>query len=57
MDPADFLPNMEAAVWHLDDPIGDPVTIGNYALARAIKGGQHIFNGEGGIRSSGAPRT
>ena len=57
VDPADFLPNMEAAVWHLDDPIGDPVTIGNYALARAIKGGQHIFNGEGGDPLFGGPKN
>lgn len=57
VDPADFLPNLEAAVWHLDDPIGDPVTIGNYALARAMKGSGHIFNGEGGDPLFGGPKN
>jgi asparagine synthase (glutamine-hydrolysing) len=57
VDPADFLPNLEAAIWHLDDPIGDPVTIGNYALARAMRGGRHIFNGEGGDPLFGGPKN
>ena len=57
VDPADFLPNLEAAIWHLDDPIGDPVTIGNYGLARAIQGGRHVFNGEGGDPLFGGPKN
>lgn len=56
--PADFVPRLEKAIWHLDEPIGDPVTIPNFELARQVAGhGMHVFNGEGGDPLFGGPKN
>nr|MCH9671009.1 7-cyano-7-deazaguanine synthase [Gammaproteobacteria bacterium] len=31
--PKDFLPRLRRMIWHLDDPIGDPITMPNFELA------------------------
>jgi asparagine synthase (glutamine-hydrolysing) len=56
--PQRFEPLLRQMVWHLDDPIGDPVTIGNYVLAEAAA--EHtdwVFNGEGGDPVFGGPKN
>jgi asparagine synthase (glutamine-hydrolysing) len=37
-------------IWHLEEPIGDPVALPNYELARDVpsQGFRWVFNGEGG---------
>jgi asparagine synthase (glutamine-hydrolysing) len=45
-------------VWHLDEPIGDPVTAGNYLLARlAADRASWVLNGEGGDPVFGGPKN
>ncbi len=45
-------------IWHLDDPIGDPVTAGNYVLARiASEHSGWVLNGEGGDPVFGGPKN
>jgi asparagine synthase (glutamine-hydrolysing) len=49
---------LRALVWHLDEPIGDPVTAGNYALAAAAgRDSRWILNGEGGDPLFGGPKN
>ena len=45
-------------VWHLDEPIGDPVTVGNYLLAAsAARESSWVLNGEGGDPLFGGPKN
>ena len=45
-------------VWHLDEPIGDPVTVGNFVLAGFAAGhGAWVLNGEGGDPVFGGPKN
>lgn len=56
--PNDFLPRMRQMVWHLDEPIGDPITLPNYELASVVsKDVRHVFNGEGGDPCFGGPKN
>jgi asparagine synthase (glutamine-hydrolysing) len=56
--PKDFIPRLRQAIWHLDDPIGDPITVPNFELARrAAKEVRFIFNGEGGDPLFGGPKN
>ena len=48
---------MRRLVWHLDEPIGDPVTAGNFALARLPQGSRWVLNGEGGDPVFGGPKN
>jgi len=58
INPKNFIPKMRRAIWHLDDPIGDPITIPNYELAAvASKDYKYIFNGEGGDPLFGGPKN
>ena len=56
--PKDFLTRLRQIVWHLDDPIGDPVAMPNFELARRV--GEKfpvVFNGEGGDPCFGGPKN
>lgn len=56
--PSQFLDRFEDFVWHLDEPVGDPVALPNYELARQVGGAhQDIFNGEGGDPCFGGPKN
>ncbi|MEQ8767454.1 MAG: asparagine synthase-related protein [Planctomycetota bacterium] len=56
--PKHFLPELRGILWHLDDPIGDPVTVPNFALAQhASREVRFIFNGEGGDPCFGGPKN
>ena len=56
--PAQFIARMEEVAFHLDDPIGDPITVPNYELARyATRDVDVIFNGEGGDPCFGGPKN
>lgn len=56
--PKDFIPNLRRAIWHLDDPIGDPVTLPNFELAAVVaKEFEYVFNGEGGDPCFGGPKN
>lgn len=56
--PKDFLPRLRQIIWRLDDPIGDPVTVPNYELARHVgQRFQWVFNGEGGDPVFGGPKN
>ncbi|MBK1835373.1 asparagine synthetase B family protein [Roseibacillus ishigakijimensis] len=57
--PADFSSHLRRLVWHLDDPIGDPVTMPNHELSRHVsaKGFNHVWNGEGGDPCFGGPKN
>ena len=59
IEPKGFLPRLWSAVWHMDDPIGDPITVPNFELARraASEGFDHVFNGEGGDPCFGGPKN
>ena len=53
-----FLPRFRQMVWHLDDPIGDPITQPNFELAaHASRDVRFIFNGEGGDPCFGGPKN
>lgn len=58
IQPKDFLPHLQDLIWRLDEPVGDPVTMPNYLLAKYI-GTQftHVFNGEGGDPCFGGPKN
>ena len=58
IEPKSFLKRMREMVWHLDEPIGDPITQPNFELARLI-GGRFpaVFNGEGGDPLFGGPKN
>jgi asparagine synthase (glutamine-hydrolysing) len=56
--PRDFLPRLRRIIWHLDDPIGDPITVPNFELAaRAAQDARWVFNGEGGDPCFGGPKN
>jgi len=56
--PRDFLPRFRQVAWHLDDPIGDPITVPNFELSRRVAGiTRHVFNGEGGDPLFGGPKN
>jgi len=56
--PKDFLPRLRKIIWHLDDPIGDPITVPNYELAERIsRDVRWVFNGEGGDPIFGGPKN
>ncbi|MCP4520349.1 MAG: hypothetical protein GY827_01415 [Cytophagales bacterium] len=58
VDPNNFLPKLFKTIWHLDDPIGDPITVPNFELAQfASKKCNYIFNGEGGDPCFGGPKN
>jgi asparagine synthase (glutamine-hydrolysing) len=45
-------------IWHLDDPIGDPITMPNFELASRMSGDfRWVFNGEGGDPLFGGPKN
>lgn len=58
--PQGFLREMPRVVWALDEPIGDPITVPNFLLARAAAregAGQLVLNGEGGDPCFGGPKN
>ncbi|WP_299454541.1 asparagine synthase-related protein [uncultured Microscilla sp.] len=56
--PKNFVPQLRQAIWHLDDPVGDPITIPNFELARfASQTTRVVFNGEGGDPCFGGPKN
>lgn len=56
--PGHLLERLRRMIWHLDLPIGDPVTVGNWALAdRASADTGWILNGEGGDPVLGGPKN
>ena len=56
--PRHFLPRLRQMVWHLDDPIGDPITQPNFELAAHVAPESgFIFNGEGGDPCFGGPKN
>ncbi len=56
--PKDFLPRLRQIVWHLDDPIGDPITVPNFELAKHVsRDVRWVFNGEGGDPCFGGPKN
>ena len=58
VDAGDLQERLARMVWHLDEPIGDPVTIGNFELARAAASHAcHVFNGEGGDPVFAGPKN
>ncbi len=58
IQPRHFLPRLRRMIWHLDDPIGDPITQPNFELAaHASRDVRFIFNGEGGDPCFGGPKN
>lgn len=56
--PKDFLPRLRRIIWHLDEPIGDPITVPNFELsAHVSQEVRWIFNGEGGDPCFGGPKN
>jgi len=56
--PRDFLPRFREVAWHLDDPIGDPITVPNFELSRRVAATTKlVFNGEGGDPVFGGPKN
>jgi asparagine synthase (glutamine-hydrolysing) len=56
--PRDLRPLLGRMVWHLDEPIGDPVTVGNFLLAEAAAASAlWVLNGEGGDPVFGGPKN
>ena len=56
--PKDFLDRLPRIVWHLDSPIGDPITAPNYVLAETVAAETPwAFNGEGGDPLFGGPKN
>ena len=58
VQPKNFLPRLRKIIWHLDDPIGDPITVPNFAIAeRASQDVRWVYNGEGGDPCFGGPKN
>lgn len=58
IQPKDFLSRFRKCLWHLDDPIGDPITVPNFEVARvASEEVRWVFNGEGGDPCFGGPKN
>ncbi len=56
--PRSFLPRLRRMIWHLDEPIGDPITMPNFELARRVAGDvRFVLNGEGGDPVFGGPKN
>jgi asparagine synthase (glutamine-hydrolysing) len=56
--PRDFLPRLRKIIWHLDEPIGDPITVPNFELsAHVAQEVRWVFNGEGGDPCFGGPKN
>lgn len=56
--PADFMAQLREIIWYLDDPIGDPVAMPNYLMAKAAaKVTDVVLNGEGGDPCFGGPKN
>ncbi len=58
IEPRSFLPRLDSMVSALDEPIGDPVTLPNFELARLVsQNHSSVFNGEGGDPLFGGPKN
>ncbi|MCB9640147.1 MAG: hypothetical protein H6728_16230 [Myxococcales bacterium] len=58
IQPKHFVKRLREMIWHLDDPIGDPVTVANYEIAAYVsKTLRWVFNGEGGDPCFGGPKN
>ena len=58
IQPRHFLSRLRKMIWHLDDPIGDPITQPNYELAAHVGSDvRYVFNGEGGDPCFGGPKN
>lgn len=58
IEPKNFVSRMRQMVWHLDEPIGDPITQPNFELARRVADDVCVvFNGEGGDPLFGGPKN
>lgn len=58
ISPKRFLPRLRDIIRQLDDPIGDPITIPNFELAREVSDDiDTVFNGEGGDPLFGGPKN
>jgi asparagine synthase (glutamine-hydrolysing) len=58
IEPKQFLPSLRRMIWHLDEPIGEPITQPNYELAsRVSRDVRFVFNGEGGDPCFGGPKN
>ncbi len=56
--PQDFLPRLRQIIAYLDTPIGDPITVPNFELARQVaQEVRWVFNGEGGDPCFGGPKN
>lgn len=58
IQPCQFVSRLRQMVWHLDDPIGDPITQPNFELAAHVRRDvRFVFNGEGGDPCFGGPKN
>ena len=59
ISPRQAVARMRNVIWHLDDPIGDPITAPNFELAAHVAGQgiTQVFNGEGGDPLFGGPKN
>lgn len=58
IQPRHFLPRLRQMIWHLDEPIGDPITQPNFELAARVgREFDTVFNGEGGDPLFGGPKN
>ena len=58
LKPKNFIPNLREAIWYMDEPVGDPITVPNYELAKEVSKSKYfVFNGEGGDPLFGGPKN
>ncbi|MEM9825928.1 MAG: asparagine synthase-related protein [Planctomycetota bacterium] len=58
IQPRHFRKRFAEMIWHLDEPIGDPITQPNFELARLVSQDvRYVFNGEGGDPLFGGPKN
>lgn len=58
VSPRSFMPRMREFIRALDEPIGDPVALPNFELARLVgEDFREVFNGEGGDPLFGGPKN
>ena len=58
IQPKHFVQRLRQMVWHLDEPIGDPITTPNFELSRHVSNvTPWAFNGEGGDPLFGGPKN
>lgn len=56
--PKKFLKELRDIIWKLDEPIGDPITVPNFLLAKAASEEiDLVLNGEGGDPCFGGPKN